>query len=70
MLEKNMQANRSTAGDYLTVDDIATALQITRQAIWTLRRDGDFPPALRLGRRMIRFRRDAVERWIESRAER
>ena len=48
-----------------TADDIAAELGIARPTVYQLVRDGLIPHT-RIGRRMVRFDRVAVRRWLEA----
>ena len=50
----------------LTADDVALLLQVPRSLVYALVRCGELP-AIRVGQRYVRFRAEALERWIESR---
>lgn len=56
--------------EFETLGSICDRLEVTRQFIWDKRRKGDFPPAVRLSSRAIRFRRAEVDEWLAERAER
>ena len=45
---------------------VAAVLRVPRTLVYALARRGELP-AVRIGERYIRFRADAIERWIESR---
>src|SRR5207248_2019334 len=48
----------------LTADDVAAVLRVPRSLVYALARRGELP-AIRIGERYIRFRAQAMERWIE-----
>lgn len=50
----------------LTADDVAIILRVPRSLIYALVRRGDLP-AIRIGERYVRFRGEAIERWLEHR---
>jgi excisionase family DNA binding protein len=50
----------------LTADDVAAALGVPKSLIHALVRRGEMP-AIRVGERYVRFRAEAIGRWIESR---
>lgn len=52
------------AGALLTSSDVATMLGVKRWRVQELSRAGDFP-TVHIGR-TNRYRREAVERWIEE----
>jgi excisionase family DNA binding protein len=49
----------------LTAEDIAELLNTKLQRVWTLARENDLP-CIRLGKRQMRFDRQAVEQFIQS----
>ena len=54
----------------LRTTDVLALLRISRTTLWRRVRDGEFPPPVRLGgtrSRAVGWRRDDVERWLESR---
>ncbi|WP_281546865.1 helix-turn-helix domain-containing protein [Pseudoalteromonas sp. PAR1] len=48
----------------LTPDDLAMLLGISRTSLWRLQQDEKLPEAIRLGPRMVRWRRESVEKWL------
>jgi excisionase family DNA binding protein len=50
----------------LTADDVAVILRVPRSLIYALVRRGELP-AIRIGERYVRFREEAIERWLEHR---
>jgi excisionase family DNA binding protein len=50
----------------LTADDVALVLGVPKSLIYALVRRGELP-AIRVGERYVRFRADAISRWIENR---
>jgi excisionase family DNA binding protein len=50
----------------LTADDVAAILDVPRSLVYALVRRGELP-AIRVGERYVRFRAEAIERWIEGR---
>lgn len=50
----------------LTAADVAVVLGVPRSLVYALVRRGDLP-AIRVGDRYVRFRAEAIERWIERR---
>jgi excisionase family DNA binding protein len=49
----------------LTADDVAAILDVPRSLVYALARRGELP-AIRVGARYVRFRAEAIERWIEG----
>jgi excisionase family DNA binding protein len=50
----------------LTAGDVAAILDVPRSLVYALARRGELP-AIRVGERYVRFRVEAIERWIEGR---
>jgi predicted DNA-binding transcriptional regulator AlpA len=52
----------------LTTEDVARRLAISRRALFALRAsEVDFPRAIRLGARTIRFRESDLAAWVAAR---
>jgi excisionase family DNA binding protein len=49
----------------LTADDVAELLNTKNQRVWAMARENDLP-CVRLGKRQMRFDRQAVEQFIAS----
>ena len=60
------------ADGLLSVEDLLTEIPVSRSALAVLRRDRDFPAAVKLapGARRIFFRRSDLRAWIASRGVR
>ena len=52
--------------ELLTTDQVCDSLQITRQTLAAWVGHGVFPAPLRIGPRSLRWRRDAIERWLRA----
>ena len=50
----------------LTEAEVAEMLRVSQRTVRRWRNEGTGPPALRIGRR-IRYRRSAVETWLDRR---
>lgn len=50
----------------LTADEVSELLNVGRQRVYQMARDGQIP-SVRIGANTIRFRRDAVEVWLNRR---
>ncbi|MGV3491355.1 MAG: helix-turn-helix transcriptional regulator [Devosia sp.] len=58
------------AQQLLTADDVAKRLRVSRRAFFALRaRTIDFPRAVRLGARTVRYKESDVDEWVASRVE-
>jgi excisionase family DNA binding protein len=55
--------------EYLSTQQLADLLGITRDALEQLRRRGGGPPFVRVSPRMIRYRRADVEAFFAARVE-
>jgi excisionase family DNA binding protein len=49
-----------------TADDVASVLGVPRTFVYALSRRGDLP-TVRVGERYVRYRAEALERWIAAR---
>ena len=56
-------------GDYLTVDELAEYLQLSKETIYHWRLEGTGPKATKLGKQ-LRYSRANVEAWLNSRTDR
>ena len=56
-------------GDYLTVDELAEYLQLSKETIYHWRLEGIGPKATKLGKH-LRYSRANVEAWLKSRTDR
>lgn len=52
---------------YLTVEQVAARLGVSRDSIWRWKRNGTFPKAVKLGGRTTRWKLADVEAWEASR---
>ena len=66
MSEQKMETKPKTDSEFLTLEQLAERWTVTERSIQTFRKDPDFPPAMRLGRRTLRWRRADIEEF-ESR---
>ena len=63
--------NQPTHSEILTVEDLAAWLKVSPRAIYELSRSrsqarGKHPlPAIRIHKKMLRFRRSDVEQWLQ-----
>lgn len=55
------------SSDFLSANDVATVLRISRRHLARLRSQGGGPPYVRLGPKMLRYSRAALEAWAASR---
>ena len=51
--------------DYLTLKQICALLQVHPQTIYVWRKNGEFPPAIRIGRRKLLWRKEEVLNWLD-----
>lgn len=54
--------------EWLSAASLARLLDCSLRHVWRLRDSGDLPAPVRLGR-LVRWRRSAVERFLEEHAE-
>jgi excisionase family DNA binding protein len=50
----------------LTPEEIAKRLSLPKRSIYNMVRDGELPGAIRVGRRLLRFDPDVVDRWLAA----
>ena len=63
-----MQSNTSLT--LIRPTDLARELSVPISTLYRwIDEDPDFPPRVRIGPRTVGFRRQQVERWLESRTE-
>lgn len=55
--------NRMTPRPLFTADEVAAVLGVPRTYVYALARRGELP-TVRVGERYVRFRAQALERWI------
>jgi len=55
--------------ELLTYDELGELLRLKKTAMAAAKRRGDLPPAIRIGRKNLRWRRTTVEAWLEQREE-
>ncbi|GAB3265250.1 helix-turn-helix domain-containing protein [Kineosporia babensis] len=65
MATKN-RSDRTSAPEFLTVDDVLAELQIPRRTWQRWRELGTGPECIRLPNRDLRIRRTALNNWLES----
>ena len=56
-------------GDYLTVEELAEYLQLSKETVFHRRLEGTGPKATKLGKH-LRYSRANVEAWLKSRTDR
>jgi prophage regulatory protein len=47
--------------------EVQSRVGLSRPQVWRLRRDGDFPSALKLSKNRRGWRASEIQKWIESR---
>jgi len=56
-------------GDYLTVDELAAYLQLSKETLYHWRLEGTGPKATKLGKQ-LRYSSANVEAWLRARTDR
>ena len=51
----------------LRMHDVMAKLGVSRQTVYRLMADEQFPRSIKIGKRNVGWRLDAVERWITAR---
>lgn len=59
---------RKTEGEVLTIEELAVYLRVAKSTLYKLSQEGRIP-AQKVGRHW-RFRKGAIDRWLEPRARR
>lgn len=63
------KTEQETPQRLLRMDEVQQRLGLSRQAIDALRRDGQFVPTVRIGKRSIAFLEEDLRQWIGSRRQ-
>lgn len=58
---------QQSASALLSRDDVEREYNLSRRWLELAALNGGGPPMVRLSRRMVRYRRDALEAWLDSR---
>lgn len=66
MKQANAPPAEAIAG-YIRQRELLKLLGVSRVTLWTWRRDGAFPPGVRLGPNVVAWRRDVVQDWLSTR---
>jgi len=53
--------------ELLTYEELGELLRLKKTAMAAAKRRGDLPPAIRIGRKNLRWRRATVEAWLKER---
>ena len=51
--------------DLLTIDQVAELLQVKKATVYAWTHQG-WIPHVKVGRRLVRFRREAIEAWLKA----
>ena len=52
--------------DYLTLKQTCELLQVHPQTVYVWRKNGEFPAAIRLGRRKLMWRKNELLNWLDT----
>jgi len=55
--------------ELITYEELGELLRLKKTAMAAAKRRGDLPPAIRIGRKNLRWRRATVEAWLREREE-
>ena len=55
---------------FLRIDDLTSALGLSKSTIYSLINTGDFPRQIRLSRRVVGWSAQEIEDWVETRRDR
>ena len=64
-----MEDHISQRWELLTIEEVCAMTRMSRSTVYKKVKSGEFPKPIRLGRRMVRWRRWEVVKWISSRPE-
>ena len=53
----------------LRVKDVCQRLRIGRSTLYAWLKEGDFPPSIPLGPRIVGWRASDIDKWIERKAD-
>lgn len=67
MTENTIQSLPETG--FIRVKDVLKLVPFSHTTLWRKSKNGEFPPAIRLGCRITAFRAEQVREWIESQTE-
>ena len=51
----------------MRIDDVLKVIDVSRTTLYSLLREGDFPPPVRVSKRNVRWRQEDVQQWLDSR---
>lgn len=52
--------------NFIRVSDLATYLNISKVTVWRWRKEGRLPPASAISTRIVGWKRETIERWLEE----
>jgi len=55
--------------ELINQDELMRLLRLSRTSLFRLRQAGVLPPAIKIGKSHIRWRRDVIETWLKEREE-
>jgi prophage regulatory protein len=61
-----VQMEAPTPDRLLKIDEVLELVAVGKTKLYRMLKDGEFPPAVRLGSRSVAWRRSDVERWISE----
>lgn len=64
---EGQRTQRHGADPLLRTKEVAVELDIHPVTLYRMRREGKFPPAIRIGPRMVGWRRSVIEQWKNDR---
>lgn len=62
-------SNETASDRIIRIREVSRLVGLSRPSIYRMMREGDFPPAIRLGVNSVGWRASAVEAWINSRPQ-
>ncbi|MEQ5837456.1 AlpA family phage regulatory protein [Marinobacter sp. NFXS9] len=65
----NISQHIESSDSLMTLREVSGIVKLSRTSIYRKEKTGDFPRAIRLGARALRWRKSDIQGWIEKHAE-
>ncbi|MDW2263142.1 MULTISPECIES: helix-turn-helix transcriptional regulator [unclassified Vibrio] len=53
---------------FIRINDLAKQLDVTKVTIWRWRKEGRLPPAIAISPRVVGWKRETIEAWLDKQA--
>ncbi|EGU9030729.1 TPA: helix-turn-helix domain-containing protein [Vibrio parahaemolyticus] len=53
---------------FIRINDLAKQLDVTKVTIWRWRKEGRLPPATAISPRVVGWKRETIEAWLDKQA--